>query len=351
MKKVKVLVVDDSAFVRELLTRCLSADPLIEVVGTASNSYIAKTKISELHPDVITLDQEMPGLNGIDFLKKLMKESPIPVLMVSAFTAKGSRLTIDALHAGAVDFVCKPMRDIERGLNGLVSEIQSKVKMAAKVTLKPAQFDTAPVKAPVVHGPALSVNHRCSVIAIGASTGGTVALTKVLENLSVNSPCILVVQHMPVGFTAAFAERLNSQLPFEVKEAKSGDEIQNGRVLLAPGGQHMELVRNQNKAWVTCNRKPEYKGLRPSVDLLFRSVARYEKHNAIGVLLTGMGDDGAEAMLSMRSAGARTIAQDEQSSVVFGMPRKAYELGAAEELVALDQIAAKINHYLGEMSI
>ena len=350
MKKIRVLVVDDSAFVREILSRSLEMDPVIEVVGTASDPYKARDKILQLKPDVLTLDVEMPRMNGLEFLQKLMDQHPLPVIMVSVFTEKGSQITLDALLAGAVDFVQKPSKDIERGLSAMIDEIQKKVKMAAHVDMSWRKkikkvSKTKPEKIESYK------STSCRVIAIGASTGGTLALRKILEGMPKDSPGILVVQHMPPGFTNIFAQRLNNLFDFDIREAKTGDRIVPGSVLIAPGGFHMEMLRSGDECWVHCNNGAKVNNFRPSVEVLFRSVTKYAGSESVGVLLTGMGDDGADAMVEMRRTGARTLAQDEESSVVFGMPKQAYLRGGVERLVPLEMISKHLREYLREMSI
>jgi two-component system chemotaxis response regulator CheB len=349
MNKTKVLIVDDSAFVREILSQSLEMDPTIEVVGTAGDPYKARDKILQLNPDVLTLDVEMPRMNGLEFLQKIMQQHPLPVIMVSAFTDKGSQITLDALLAGAVDFVQKPSKDIERGLSAMIEEIQKKVKMAAHVDMswRKKIKKVTKTKAEIIES---YKSTSCKVIAIGASTGGTLALRKILEGMPKNSPGILVVQHMPPGFTRIFAERLNNLFDLDIREARSGDRILPGSVLIAPGDKHMEILRSGDECWVHCHSGPRIKGLRPAVEVLFKSVAKYAGGSAIGVLLTGMGDDGADAMVELRKTGARTMAQDEETSVVFGMPKQAYLKGGVEKLVPLEKISKHLKEYLREMS-
>lgn len=352
MKKIKVLVIDDSPFVREILSRSLEMDPDIKVVGTASDPYVARDKILRLKPDVLTLDIEMPRMSGLEFLQKLMKQYPLPVIMISAFTARGSQITLDALEAGAVDFILKPSsNNIEHGFNGLVREIQRKVKAAARVDM--SKWNKRNLRNDRVH---VEVNNNLQqrknnqIIAIGASTGGTLAIKKIIERLPKYIPGILVVQHMPAGFTDIFSQRLNNLFDYDIREAKTGDRIIPGRILIAPGDYHMEMKKTGNDYWVHCSSGPKVKNVRPSVDVLFRSVIKCAGANAIGILLTGMGDDGADAMVEMRQAGIRTIAQDEESSVVFGMPKQAFLRGGVEKLVPIELIAHQITKYLKEMS-
>ena len=347
----KVLVVDDSALVRQIISRGLSMDPEIQVVGTASDPYKARDLIIEKKPDVLTLDVEMPRMDGLEFLRKLMPQYPIPVVMVSALTKRGSQITLDALSYGAVDFVMKPALDVSRGLTGMMRELQEKVKIAAKVDVskwkdptkirrqvsKPAKMDAL-------------VETTDKVIAIGASTGGTEAIRRVISEFPPNMPGVVIVQHMPAGFTRMFSERLNELAAMEVKEAEHNDRVMTGRVLVAPGDQHMKLIRSGGVYRVVLEGGENVCGHRPSVEVLFRSVAQYAGNNAIGIMLTGMGHDGADGMVEMRKNGARTVAQNEETSVVFGMPKEAFERGGAEKLAALDNIPQIVHEYLRKMS-
>jgi two-component system chemotaxis response regulator CheB len=342
-QKVRVLVVDDSALVRQLLSRGLAMDPDIEVVGSAGDPYEARDKIVQLRPDVLTLDVEMPRMDGVDFLRRLMPQYPIPVLMVSSLTQRGKQITLEALDAGAVDFIAKPTSDVARGLTGMLQELRTKVKLTAKANV--SHWKNRPIAKPdrvrAISSRALAESTD-KVIAIGASTGGTEAIRKVIAQFPVNMPGVVIVQHMPAGFTRMFAERLNQLYPMEVKEAESGDRVMPGRVLIGPGGLHMQVVRSGGIYQVECKPGEPVSGHCPSVDVLMNSVARHVGANAIGVMLTGMGSDGADGMLAMRRAGARNLAQDEASSVVFGMPKVAYERGGAERLLPLEQIAPAV---------
>ena len=348
MKRIRVLVVDDSALVRELLTAGLAKDPELEVVGSAANPYIARDKIVELRPDVMTLDVEMPRMDGVDFLRRLMPQYPIPVIMVSALTQKGAQITLEALEAGAIDFVTKPSTDVARGLNQMLADLRQKIKMAAKVDL--SAWKNRAVRrekpGPVVVRTALSESTD-KVIAIGASTGGTEAIRRVISSFPANMPGIVIVQHMPPGFTKHFSDNLNEICEMDVQEAKTGDRVMPGRVLIAPGGKHMTVRRSGGIYLVDCQEGENVNGHCPSVDVLFHSVARYVAGNAVGVILTGMGGDGADGLLAMRQAGARTIAQDEASCVVFGMPKVAIERGAVERIGPLDSIPQLIVSALG----
>jgi two-component system chemotaxis response regulator CheB len=335
-RKIRVLVVDDSAVVRALLTRELSRDPQIEVVGGAPDPYVARDKIVELRPDVLTLDVEMPRMDGITFLGKLMQHFPMPVIVLSSLTATGSRTAIEALAAGAVDVVCKPGG--ESSVESLAPLLVQKIKQASRARVCARSNEaTAPIeRAEAVAGP-VETTHK--VIAIGASTGGVQALTEVLTAFPPDAPGTLVVQHMPPKFTHSFAERLNGLCRVRVKEAADGDAVTSGRVLIAPGGRHMVLRRSGAQYIVQIKDGPEVFHQRPSVEVLFDSVARAAGANAVGAILTGMGADGATGLLNMRKAGARTVAQDEASCVVFGMPMEAIKCGAAEHVVPLCDVS------------
>ncbi len=337
-RKTRVLVVDDSAIVRKVFSEKLSQDPEIEVVGTAIDPYIARDKIAELQPDVLTLDVEMPRMDGITFLKKLMAHYPMPVIIVSSLTEEGGELAMEALEAGAVDVMCKPGSSYSVG--DMAIDLIEKVKGAARVrpsALK-ARNSTAGEK---VSGSALTRTTN-KIIAIGTSTGGTEALRQVLPSLPRNAPGIMVVQHMPEKFTTSFAESLDKICDLNVTEAKDGDSVAPGRVLLAPGNFHLTLRRSGARYFASVKEGPRVSRHRPSVDVLFNSVAKVAGRNAVGVIMTGMGKDGAAGLLEMRSAGARTIAQDEASCVVYGMPRMAFEMGAVDDVVSLEKIASRI---------
>ena len=333
--KVKVLIVDDSAVVRQTLERELSKDKDIEVVGTAPDPYIARDKIVSLKPEIILLDIEMPKMDGITFLRKLMKYYPLPVIIVSSLTPKGGELACEAVEAGAVEVLCKPGASYSIG--DLTEELIEKIKICSKIRPR------IPVHAP--EKPAsqkLSLTRTTNkIIAIGASTGGTEALKEVLTVLPPNSPGILIVQHMPEHFTKSFAERLNSLCNIEVKEAENGDSVSPSRALIAPGNRHMMLRRSGANYYVEVVEGPLVNRHRPSVDVLFKSVAKYAGQNAVGVILTGMGADGAKGLLEMKQAGALTIGQNEQSCVVYGMPKVAFELGGVDYVESLEKIAQK----------
>lgn len=332
---IRVLIVDDSATARAVLREILESDPAIEVVATASDAFVARDKIVELRPDVVCLDVEMPRMDGITFLKKLMHYMPLPVVMVSSLTQSGARTTLEALEAGAVDFVPKLHSHIYDSKDEMKDELIAKIKAAsrAKVFKKDltSQANTTSL--------AETTN---KILAIGASTGGTEALKDVLMGLPRNGPGTVVVQHMPANFTEPFAQRLNSLCAMEVREAKNGDSIVPGLVLVAPGDYHIVVRRSGARYYVEIGSGEKVSGHRPSVDVLLHSVAKIAGANAIGVILTGMGGDGAKGLLSMRNAGARTIGQDEASSVVYGMPKIAYDIGAVERQVPLNKVANTI---------
>ncbi len=332
---IRVLIIDDSAVVRKLLSKVLTTDPEIEVVGTAPDPFVGRDQIVLLKPDVLLLDVEMPRMDGITFLKKLMEHQPMPVLIVSSLTTKGGPLALEAMRAGAVDVIAKP-----RGaytLGDLGPSLIEKIKLAKLARVRKI-VQSGVVRPPELAG--LQATHR--IVAIGASTGGTVALERVLAGLPANTPGTVVVQHMPEEFTRAFADRLNSISPLHVKEAEEGDVLAPGKMFIAPGNKHMVLLRSGALYRVSISTAPPVNRHRPSVDVLFESVAKNAGPNAIGVLLTGMGQDGASGLLSMRENGATTVAQDEQSCVVFGMPKAAIDIGAAQHIMPLDRVAEAI---------
>jgi two-component system chemotaxis response regulator CheB len=332
-RRIRVLVVDDSALVRNVFQTELARDPAIEVVGAAPDPFVARNLILEREPDVITLDVEMPRMDGITFLHKIMRYRPTPTIVVSSLTPAGGQLAMEALAAGAVDVMCKPGGAYTVG--DMTAELVEKVKAVA---FSPVQHREHP---PVASTPALSrTTHR--VLAIGASTGGTIAIERILAALPANAPGALVAQHMPEVFTHHFATRLRQQTRLDVREARDGDSVTPGVALVAPGNRHLLLRRSGARYLVEVKDGPRVNRHRPSVDVTFRSVARVAGPNAIGVLLTGMGTDGAQGLLAMREAGARTVAQDEASCVVFGMPKAAIDLGAADRVLPLGEIAAEI---------
>ncbi len=335
-ENIRVLIVDDSAVVRKVLSDELSKAPDIDVVGTAMDPYIARDKIVQLRPDVITLDLEMPRMDGLTFLGKLMQYFPLPVIVVSSLTTKGSQAAMRALELGAVDVVSKP------GSAYTVAEIAvmlvNRVRAAARVRyVRPHTTPAAPTTTHPAPETMLRTTHK--LLAIGASTGGTEAIKTVLMGLPPNTPGTLIVQHMPEKFTASFAQRLNDLCAMEVREAADGDALVPGLALLAPGNFHMVLRRSGARYHAQVKTGPPVYHQRPSVDVLFQSVAKHAGPNAVGVILTGMGADGAKGLLAMREAGARTFAQDEHSCVVFGMPKEAIKLGGAERVVPLQRVA------------
>lgn len=331
---VRVLIVDDSAIVRKVLSQQLSQHRGIEVVGTAPDPYIARDKIVALEPDVLTLDVEMPRMDGITFLRKLMKYHPMPVIILSSLTPKGGKTAMEALAAGAVEVVSKPgpAYSVGEACNDLVQKIEA----ASRARIKQIAAETPAQPVPATLHMAETTN---KIFAIGASTGGVQALSCVLPSLPSNAPGTLVVQHMPGNFTKSFAERLNNECAMHVKEAQDGDHVIPGTVLIAPGGLHMLLQRSGASYYVTIKDGPSVCHQKPSVEVLFNSVAKYAGANAVGAILTGMGNDGAGGLLNMRENGAFTIAQDEASSIVFGMPKEAIECGAAQKVVPLRQVA------------
>ena len=334
MKRIKVLVVDDSAVARQLLSNYLSRDPAITVVGTAPDPYLAWERIRALAPDVLTLDIDMPRMDGVTFLEKLMRRRPMPVVMVSSHTAAGCTTTLRALELGAVDFVTKPSVGLREAFPDLATELIDKVKVAAAATLR--RPSPSPTPRPLASRGLRSAQR---LIAIGASTGGTEALREFLAVLPADAPAILVVQHMPEYFTRAFANRLDGLCSVRVREAEDGDSVLPGHVLIAPGNRHMRLVRDGAAYRIGIATDAPVNRHRPSVDVLFHSCADLAGPTAVGIIMTGMGDDGARGLLAMRHAGAITLAQDEASCVVFGMPKAAIQLGAADQVVPLARLA------------
>lgn len=349
-KKIRVLIVDDSALVRQMLTEILSADREIEVVGTAADPFAARDRIKQLKPDVLTLDVEMPKMDGVTFLANLMRLHPMPVVMVSSLTEKGADITLRALELGAIDFVSKPKVDLAHSLADYAEEIIAKVKVAAVAKVRALGRDTASSMGAIM--PKLSADavlRKSStpghfkttdkIIAIGASTGGTEAIKEVLIRLPADAPGIVITQHIPEAFSGPFASRMNSLSAMNVSEARDGELIIPGYCYIAPGNRHLLVERDGARFVCRLSDGPPVNRHRPSVDVLFRSMAQNVGPNAIGVILTGMGDDGARGLLEMREVGTPTIAQDEKSSVVWGMPGEAVKRGAAEQVLALDRIA------------
>jgi two-component system chemotaxis response regulator CheB len=336
---VKALVVDDSALMRQLLSELLNSDPRIEVVGVAADPYVAREKIKALNPDVITLDIEMPRMDGLSFLEKLMALRPTPVVVVSTLTQKGADVVVRALELGAVDCVAKPLIDLRMGMTQLRDELVQKVLTAAS-SRPMARASGAAIGKPLAFDPRLSTAGW--IVAVGASTGGVEALQALLTAMPANAPAILVTQHMPPGFTASFARRLDAICSMPVFEAADGQRVAPGHIYIANGSQHLELVRSGAHYTCRLHDGPPVSGHRPSVDVLFHSVATAAGANAIGVILTGMGQDGANGLLAMRNAGARTRGQDEASCVIYGMPKAAKLLGGVEAERPLSKMAAEI---------
>lgn len=339
-RPVRVLIIDDSVVIRQLLKDIFARDGSIEVVGTASDPIEGYDKIVQLKPDVLTLDVEMPRMDGITFLEKLMRSHPMPVVMISTLTREGSEVTLRALELGAVDFIAKPTQSIFTGMSALAHEITSKVKAAARARVRPRQAHVTPVEAPRVTLRSPTGPQR--LVAIGASTGGPEAIRQVLQGLPAQVPPIVIVQHMPPVFTRSFAERLDRLCTVRVKEAEDGDLLEPGHAYIAPGDYHLQVTRNGSQYRARVVQTEPVNRHRPSVDALFDSVVEASGAATVAVLLTGMGADGARGMKRLRDAGAHTIAQDEETCVVFGMPREAIQLGGAEFVLPLPQIAHKV---------
>lgn len=344
----RVLIVDDSAVVRQILSEILASDAGIEVVGTAADPLLAREKIKRLAPDVITLDVEMPRMDGLAFLENLMRLHPLPVVMISSLTERGADTTLQALALGAVDFVSKPKLDVARGLAGYAEEIIEKVKAAARSRVRRLVRGAAPPKltlptmASSTVAPGAQFRTTDRLIALGASAGGTEALRVVLESLPADAPAVVMTQHLPATFSTAFAERLDRHSAMAVREASDGEAVLPGHAYLPPGGRHLRVIRDGARWRCRIDDGPAVNRHKPAVDVLFQSVAQSAGANAIGAILTGMGDDGARGLLQMRQAGAPTLVQDEASSVVWGMPGAAFKLGAAEETVPLERIAERL---------
>jgi two-component system, chemotaxis family, protein-glutamate methylesterase/glutaminase len=354
MTKTRVLIIDDSALVRSLLTEIVNREPDLEAIGAAPDPLVAREMIRAMSPDVLTLDIEMPKMDGLDFLERLMRLRPTPVVMVSTLTERGAEATLKALELGAIDFVSKPRLGIAAGLQDLAVDICEKIRVASKVRLhrharpgepRPTGVDSQAKRAPATYSRVSTEK----LIAIGASTGGTEAIREVITRLSADSPAVLITQHMPPGFTRSFAARLDGLCRMTVSEAKDGERVLPGHVYIAPGDRHMKLERSGANYVIALDDGPAVNRHRPSVDVLFRSVAAAAGQNALGVMLTGMGRDGASAMLEMRQAGAFNIAQDEASCVVFGMPKEAIATGAVDEVLPVTRIAERLQSRLAEL--
>jgi two-component system chemotaxis response regulator CheB len=346
-RTIRLLIVDDSALVCEILKERLSRERGIEVVGTASDAYGARDKIVQLRPDVMTLDVEMPHMNGVEFLRRLMPQYPIPVIMVSSLTKKGTQTAIESLEAGAVDFVTKPSADLGYGLENMLMELCTKIKIASTANVSHWKQKRVQLKSETKKIPAAAFkNAEEKVIAIGASTGGIEAISKIVSRFPAETPGVVIVQHMPPIFTTMFADRLNSKCDMLVKEAAKGDIIKPGLVLVAPGDKQLQVEKSAAGYRLRISDDDKVCGHRPSVEVMMQSMAKHVGPNAIGIMLSGMGSDGANGMLAMRRAGARTMAQDEATSIVFGMPKEAFERGGAERLLPLQKIAAEVMRLL-----
>lgn len=349
MGKLKVLVIDDSALIRQLLTEILNSDPDIEVVGSAIDPLIARQKIKELNPDVLTLDIEMPRMDGLSFLRNLMRLRPMPVVMISTLTQKGADTTLEALSLGAVDFIAKPKLDVVGKIADYRDEIIEKVKIAGKARVKqlierPTSIDQR-LSADDVMGKVTwsgKIRTTDKIIAIGASTGGTEAIREVLEKLPVDSPAVVITQHIPPMFSESFANRLNSCCDLTVSQAQDGQPIIPGHAYVAPGGMHLMIARSGAKYYCKLSDAPPVNRHKPSVDVMFRSILQSAGPNSLAVILTGMGGDGAKSMKELRDIGVHTIAQDEKSSIVWGMPGEAVKLDAVEFIEPLDKVAQRI---------
>ena len=363
MKKIKVLIIDDSALVRQVLSEILDKDVGIEVVGTASDPLVAREKIKKLNPDVLTLDVEMPKMDGITFLSNLMRLRPMPVVMVSTLTEKGADITMEALELGAVDFVTKPKLDLANTIDAYREELIGKVKVAAKANVQALTKRTAPKTLSNVApkhdaGAIIDRSTRLSnfkttdtIIAIGASTGGTEAIREVLEVMPPDTPGMVIAQHIPEGFSTSFAKRMDGICAMKVYEAEDGQQVLPGHVYIAPGSHHLLLERSGARYICRLNDGPPVNRHKPSVDVLFRSVANSAGKNSIGAILTGMGDDGARGLKEMKEAGAPTIAQDEKTSVVWGMPGEAVKLGGVDNILPLAKIPQELLNLCKEYSI
>ncbi|VTU20566.1 protein-glutamate methylesterase/protein-glutamine glutaminase [Variovorax sp. RA8] len=348
MKKIKVLCVDDSALIRSVMTELINSQSDMTVVGTAADPLVARDLIKQTNPDVLTLDVEMPRMDGLEFLEKLMRLRPMPVVMVSSLTERGSEIALRALELGAIDFVTKPRLGVRDGLIQYTEHIAGKIRAAAQARLLPSRPAAAlpaagSAQEPLLRSPLLSTE---KLIIIGASTGGTEAIREVLQPLPPDAPAVLIAQHMPPGFTRSFAQRLDGLCRIHVKEAEQGERVLPGYAYIAPGGWHLALGRSGANYVAQLNQEPPVNRHRPSIDVLFDSAARHAGKNAIGMILTGMGRDGAEGLLRMRQAGAHTLSQDEASCVVYGMPREAVLLGAVDEVSPLNEITRRVLAHL-----
>ncbi|NIF67688.1 chemotaxis response regulator protein-glutamate methylesterase [Burkholderia sp. Cy-647] len=350
VQKIKVLCVDDSALIRSLMTEIINSQPDMAVCATAPDPLVARELIKQHNPDVLTLDVEMPRMDGLDFLERLMRLRPMPVVMVSSLTERGSEITLRALELGAVDFVTKPRVGIRDGMLDYAEKLADKIRAAAPARVRPAApanpaAAAGQASAPLMNNPLVSTE---KLLIVGASTGGTEAIRELLVPLPPDAPAVLIAQHMPPGFTKSFAQRLNTLCRIAVKEAEHGERVLPGHAYIAPGHAHLLLARSGANYLAHLSDEPPVNRHRPSVDVLFRSAALHAGKNAIGVILTGMGRDGAAGLLEMKRAGARTFAQDEASCVVFGMPREAIVLGGADEVVPLNEMSRRVLAAMGE---
>jgi two-component system chemotaxis response regulator CheB len=350
-KRIKVLIVDDSALVRRMLTEMLSSDPSIMVLGAAHDAYDAREKIKALNPDVLTLDVEMPRMDGLTFLRNLMRLRPMPVIMVSSLTDRGAEVTLDALSIGAFDYLSKPKIDLAATLGDYKDELIAKVKAAASARLRSPSASAAATADVVLakRAPQRQLRTTERIIAIGASTGGTEAIKDVLIHLPPDTPGIVITQHIPKLFSGAFARRMDSVCQLSVCEAEDRQQVLRGHAYIAPGDKHLRLVRDGARYVCRLDEGPPFNRHKPSVDVLFRSVAQEAGRNAIGVILTGMGKDGAVGLKEMRDAGSRTIAQDEATSIVWGMPGEAVAVGAAADVLPLGEIYSRVLALSDEM--
>lgn len=349
-KRIKVLIIDDSALVRNILEKGLSLDPTLDIVGSAPDVYIGRDKIIELNPDVVTLDIEMPKMDGLEFLKRLMPQYPIPVVVVSSLTQRGKEITLKALEYGAIDFVPKPSSDVASGLSSMLLELRTKIKIASYANIshwKIGHINSDKFR--IKYNPTSLSESTDKVIAIGSSTGGTEALRKILPMFPANTPGIVIAQHMPSGFTNAFAKSLNEACSMEVKEAENDDRVRLGRILIAPGDFHLTVFRSGGYYQAKLLKTDKVNGHRPSVDVLMHSVAKYVGKNAVGIMLTGMGGDGAKGMKDMKDQGAYNVAQDENTSVIYGMPKVAVDHGGVNKILPLNDIPENILNYLSKL--
>jgi two-component system chemotaxis response regulator CheB len=341
MSKTRVLIIDDSALVRSLLTEIINKQPDMEAIGAAPDPLVAREMIRAMNPDVLTLDVEMPKMDGLTFLENLMRLRPMPVIMVSSLTEVGADVTLQALELGAIDFVTKPKIDLAAGVRSYAADLVEKIKGAARAHVRAPAFPKLPPRQPLA---SIGNRYRTTerLIAIGASTGGTEAIKAVLERMPADAPAIVITQHIPAMFSGPFAARMDRSSAMSVCEARNGQQIVPGHAYIAPGDKHLEVMRDGARYVCKLTDAPPENRHRPSVDVLFKSVARYAGQNAVGAILTGMGEDGADGLLAMHRAGALTLAQDEQSCVVFGMPRAAIERGAVDAVVPLSDVPSRL---------